>query len=135
MKIGIIYSRRFDNYSLLKEIIFKNINIDKIDCIISGGIEDVDNFGEKLAKEYNKRIKIFFPNWEVYGLKADFIKNSIVVKESDVVFVFGDENSSGIVDVIEKTLKAKKPLVIVNYSEQENNRIKKFNFDLLEETL
>jgi len=132
MKFGIICSRKFNNYELLKETISKIINIEKINCVICDVTNENNNLAETFAKEYNKKIKIFIPDWELYGLKASFIKNSLIVKEIDIIFIFWDGCSSAITDIIEKTMKAKKPLVIVNYLEQEENKISKFNFDLFE---
>jgi len=121
MRVAIIGSRNFNDYNKLKEIL-NSLNL-KIDLIISGGAKGADTLGEKYAHENNIPIKIFYPNWDLYGKKAGFIRNELIVKNSDIIIAFWDGKSKGTNHSINLAKKYNKSLIIYNFIE---NKLYKF---------
>jgi len=111
MKIAIVGSRSFTDYDYL----VKKMNLLdflSVDCIISGGAKGADTLAEKYANDIGVLMAIYPANWKKYGKKAGFIRNKLIVDESDVVIAFWDGESTGTKDTIEYTTKMNKKLHI-----------------------
>lgn len=93
MKIAIIGSRTFSDYSLLEETL--KPYEDKITTIMSGGAKGADELGERWANEKEKETIIFYPDWDTYGKRAGYIRNKKIVENSDGVIAFWDGKSKG----------------------------------------
>jgi hypothetical protein len=113
MRIGIIGSRGFNNYTLVKDVMSEYIN--NVDVIVSGGAKGADTLGEIWAKEFNKETLIFLPDWNKYGKRAGFIRNQDIVKNSDLIIAFWDGHSKGTKSSIDLCSKFNIPIKIVNY--------------------
>lgn len=111
MKLAIIGSRGFQNYSLLiKELDPKK---DKITLVISGGAEGADTLGEKWARG-NKIPTLIFPaNWNKFGKRAGYIRNEDIIKNCDCCIAFWDGVSKGTAHSISLCKKYNKPCKIV----------------------
>lgn len=115
MKLGVVGSRTFNDYNLLKDII-NNINSTfKIECIVSGGANGADKLGEKYAIEYNIPTEIYLPDWKKYGKKAGFIRNEDIVKNSDRIIAFWDGKSKGTKNTINLCKKYFKKCYIIKF--------------------
>jgi len=66
MKLGVVGSRTFNNYDLLKKYLDKIHNKEPISFIVSGGAKGADKLSERWASENNVKTIIFYPNWEKY---------------------------------------------------------------------
>jgi hypothetical protein len=110
-KVAIIGSRNFNDYELVKKIME---TIPDIDLIISGGAKGADSLGELWAKENNKKIKIFKPDWENNGRAAGVIRNQTIVVSSDLVVAFWDGQSKGTKSSIDFCKKYNIPLIIIS---------------------
>lgn len=95
MNLGIVGSRSFGDYDLLKKEILNLYSIDSIKCIVSGGANGADKLAEKFADEYKLEKKIFLPDWNKYGKKAGYIRNKQIVESSDKLIAFWDNKSPG----------------------------------------
>jgi hypothetical protein len=118
MKIGIIGSRTFNNYELLKEVMEDYLNRDnELNCelVVSGGANGADSLGERWARENNIQTLIFKPDWKKYGKSAGFIRNEDIIKNSDFVVVFWDEISKGSKHSIDLAIKHDIPVRIVTF--------------------
>jgi len=118
MKIGIIGSRTFNNYELLKEVMGDYLNRDnELNCelVVSGGANGADSLGERWARENNIQTLIFKPDWKKYGKSAGFIRNEDIIKNSDFVVAFWDEISKGTKSSIDLTIKHDIPIRIVTF--------------------
>lgn len=120
MKVAIVGSRGFTDYKNLSIFIRKNISVDKIDLIISGGAKGTDTLAEEFAKEYNIETLIFKPDWEGLGRIAGMARNKDIIKNSDVVFVFWDGQSKGTKNSLHLAEKFKKTIYLYQY----NNELK-----------
>lgn len=113
MRAAIIGSRSFNDYSLVLETLLEYENV--ITIIVSGGAKGADTLGERWAKEKNKEILIFYPDWGKYGKSAGFIRNKDIIENSDIVFAFWDGMSKGTKSSIELSIKLNKELKIIKW--------------------
>lgn len=130
MKLAIIGSRDFDNYSLLKETISKYLNISKIEEIISGGASGADSLGAKFARENNIKLTEFPAQWydlsllpckikkdkngKEYNVLAGFNRNTDIVNAAEFILAFSN-GSNGTEDSINKARKSKKTILIISF--------------------
>ena len=110
MTIGVIGSRNFKDYELLKS------TLDKLDinCIVSGGARGADSLAEKYANENNINTIIFKPDWSL-GKGAGFIRNAKVINISDKIVAFWDGISKGTSHSIELAKKQNKEILYVRF--------------------
>jgi hypothetical protein len=113
MKIAIIGSRSFEDYTLLCNILDKLK--DKITLIISGGARGADKLAERYAKENSINTTIFLADWEKNGKAAGFIRNQLIIEECDACLAFWDGVSKGTKHSINLCIKHNKPHKIINY--------------------
>lgn len=109
MKVAVIGSRTFDNYDEVKN----TLSTLKISLLVSGGAKGADSLGERYAKENNIETKIFHPDWDKYGKRAGFLRNSDIINEAELIVAFWDGQSKGTKDSIDKALKSDKKLLII----------------------
>lgn len=113
MKAAIIGSRSFNNYDLVLETLLEYENT--ITLIVSGGAKGADTLGERWAKEKNKEVLIFYPEWDKYGKSAGFRRNKDIIENSDIVFAFWDGVSKGTKSSIDLANKLNKELKIIKW--------------------
>lgn len=110
MKLAIIGSRTFIDTELAwntyKELPF----LDQITHIVSGGAKGADSIAELLAKWSGKEMVIHYPDWNKYGKQAGFIRNRLIINDSDCVLAFWDLKSKGTLNSI--TLATKKGIPV-----------------------
>ena len=109
MRLAIVGSRNFTNYTLLKEEVFSFIlkyNLDKTPItIVSGGAVGCDSLGERVAEEMSWDKLIFLPQWDLYGRSAGIRRNEDIVNNSDALIAFRVDNSKGTTNSIERAKK------------------------------
>lgn len=90
IRLIIAGSRDFDNYELLKEEVDKYIkSMDKpVVEIVSGKAKGADLLGEKYAKEKGLAIAEFPAEWDKYGKKAGYLRNTEMGKYADYAICF-----------------------------------------------
>ena len=131
MKIAVIGSRSFDNYSLLKKVMNKYA---QATTIVSGGAKGADTLAERYADELGIKKLIFKSNWKdmsppckvkvnqygEYNALAGMKRNTYIVENSDLVIAFWDFESKGTRDSLKKAYKMGKKTIIVNYKKNKN---------------
>ena len=85
-RIGIVGSREFQNWEQLKREIDKIIQED--DEIISGGARGADSMAQRYAKTYGHNMQIKYPKYARYGPGATFVRNKVIVENSDIILAF-----------------------------------------------
>lgn len=114
MRIGIIGYRNYTNYDefikLLSDV-FSEFT-ENIDLIISGGARGTDKMAEKYAAEHKIPIKIFLPQWSLYGKSAGPIRNKLIVENSDIIIAFYHKNSKGTLHTVELAKKMGKDIFV-----------------------
>ena len=111
MNVGVIGSREFDDYELMK----KTLDLFPITRVISGGAGGADKLAEQYALERNIPKKIFHAEWDLFGKKAGPLRNTTIVENSELVIAFWDQKSKGTRDSIGKANKLKKNTFIVYF--------------------
>lgn len=114
MKLGIIGSRTFNNYNLLKLAIQKYFITWDIDLIVSGGANGADKLAEQYATEFNIKVLIHYADWSK-GRGAGFTRNHEIWKDSDVVVAFWDGQSKGTLHSFKLAEQYKKEFLVIEY--------------------
>lgn len=115
MRLGVVGSRAFNDYDLLKSKLDKFHEIYGIECIVSGGADGADKLGEKWADENGIEKDIYYPDWKKYKKAAGFIRNEDIVKNSHRVLAMWDGFSKGTKNTIELCKKYKIKCYICKY--------------------
>jgi hypothetical protein len=93
MRVAIVGSRGITSLDLSKFI-----NDD--DEIITGGATGVDTLAIEYARIRNISLRVFFPEYNVYGRAAPIIRNKKIVDYADRIIAFWDGSSRGTLSVI-----------------------------------
>jgi hypothetical protein len=117
MKIAVIGSRTFNDYSLLKEKLDEISKSIQITEIISGGAKGADSLAEKYAREKGLLTHIIKPDWEKFGKSAGFRRNQDIINESDFCLAFWDGQSKGTLHSIELAKKKGIPVTIQQFDQ------------------
>lgn len=110
MKLAIVGSREINNYGIIEEKIKSNYDIGSIQMIISGGARGVDQLAEIFAKKYKIELKVYNPDWNTYGVKAAFIRNTLICENSDQIVAFWDGKSKGTKMTLDIAKRLGKPI-------------------------
>ncbi|HOV12818.1 MAG TPA: SLOG family protein [Spirochaetota bacterium] len=105
MNIAIIGSRTFSDFETLEKFVLVNINIDKIETIISGGAVGTDRLAELFADKYKIPKDIIKPEWNRFKRGAGLVRNKEIIDKSDIIFAFWQNRSKGTEFVIREALK------------------------------
>lgn len=114
LKIGVIGSRGFNDYKLVCDTL--NPYKDKVFLIVSGGAKGADSLGEKWANENYVKTLIHRPDWNKYGKSAGFVRNELIVDDSDLIIAFWDSMSRGTENSIDLARKEGKKVIIIYYN-------------------
>lgn len=114
MRLAIVGSREFENYDLVCAEVAKIQQTQKIDLIVSGGAKGADTLAKKFAAKKRIPLMEFLPDYDRYGRGAPLQRNTLIVKNSDVVLAFVAATSKGTWDTIRKARAARKKVIIVN---------------------
>lgn len=132
MRIGIIGSRKYENKTKIKEMIYKLKRAFGSELeIVSGGSQNgADKYAKKYALELGVTYKEFNPahtvknlysacSEEYYGkpyhVSQLFHRNSLIVQYADKIIAFrSDGKSSGTDHVIRECVKFEKPYIVVS---------------------
>ena len=117
MKLAVIGSRTFNNYSLLKTKLLAIHNRKTIELIVSGGANGADKLSERFAKEFSIPTLIHLPDWNKYGKGAGFIRNKLIVDDCDGVVAFIVNNSKGANHTVNIAKKNKKKTLVYNINQ------------------
>lgn len=109
MVLGIAGSRSI-NRELPEEIMPENIRM-----IISGGAIGIDRCARRYAAAHYIPITEILPEYDLYGSSAPLKRNDIIIKNSDIVYIFWDGKSRGSKYVINKCIELDKPHKIFLY--------------------
>ena len=111
MIVAVVGSRSIISYSKVKNTLDKlPFTIDKI---ITGGAKGVDASAERYADRNKIEKVIIKPNWDKYGTKAGFIRNEVIILNSDFVVIIWDGKSKGTQHDIHLCHKLKKDYLLI----------------------
>jgi len=112
MKVGIVGSREFKNYELFSDVMKQYLS--DISWVVSGGVPGADSLAEKWAKENKKMLTIYPADWLNLGKRAGYVRNTDIVKNSDMIIAFWDGKSKGTKHTIGLAQKMGKECKIIN---------------------
>lgn len=117
-KIIIAGGREFSDYQLLKEKV-DNIISEKRKrfqiVIISGKARGADSLGERYANENAFNIMEFPADWDKYGKKAGYMRNTEMAENADALIAFWDGKSKGTKHMIDIATNKNLPIRIIRY--------------------
>jgi len=113
IKLAIVGSRTFDDYSLLENKIKEEYGDFDIELIVSGGAKGADTLGARFAEENDIPLVEFKPDWKKYGRKAGFLRNVDIINECTHCIAFWDGDSHGTKHDIDLCEKQGKPCRVV----------------------
>ena len=115
MRAAIIGSRSFGDMSLLEKTL--SDYVDEISEVVSGGARGADSLGAAWAKSRGIPTNIFLPEWDKYGRGAGFVRNKLIVENSDVVFAFWDGMSKGTKSSMDMAQMIGKKIIVIRIDE------------------
>ena len=110
MRLAVIGSKEFINYSKLKSVLD---SISEISVIISGGAPGTDTLARKYAHLHNIKFLEFPPDFKKYGNKAKHIRDRLIVEHCDEVIAFWDGKCEGTKYTIDYANQQSKPVNII----------------------
>lgn len=126
MKLAVVGSRHFNNYDCFKQTLYEYFHTDVSFSmpganpwhfsIITGDASGVDEMARKFAKENNLELGVFNAEWQKYGKSAGPIRNTEIVKNSDIMIAFLGQGP-GTKNAIKQMLAAGKPAIIIPIKE------------------
>jgi hypothetical protein len=119
--IGIVGSRRRDGQTDFNACLTAFLKVyEPGDKIVSGGCpKGGDRFAELIAEKFglteaNGGLIIHYADWEKYGKRAGFLRNTDIAQDADVVIaVVAADRTGGTEDTIHKTMHFHKHVIIV----------------------
>lgn len=88
-------SRYYTDYSTVEKDVDFIRSRHHIDTIVSGTARGVDTLGERYAKEHNINLMRFTPDWNRYGKRAGYIRNTEMANNADILLVIMYPDSKG----------------------------------------
>lgn len=114
MKVIVAGSRTFTDYPILRDAL--DMLSDETDIeIVSGTARGADSMGERWARDNNKAIHRFVPDWDGLGKSAGYRRNEDMAKFADAVICFWDGESRGTKHMIDLAKQYKLKLKIIRY--------------------
>jgi hypothetical protein len=93
MTFGIVGSREFTDYKKLERCLQPYRKL--ITKIVSGGAKGADALAKQYAEYFQTPYVEFEADWDNDGKSAGFIRNTLIVKASDVIIAFWNLESNG----------------------------------------
>lgn len=114
MKLAIVGSRDYHNYSFFRSQVESFLEGRTPTLIISGGASGADEMAERYAIEMKVELQVFEADWAKYGKGAGPKRNMQIVEAATHVIAFPTTKSIGTFDTIRKAQKAGKPIHVVH---------------------
>lgn len=112
MRVAIVGSRHFGSEALWERAyatLCENIPANATE-IVSGGAIGVDTLAERYAKENHLRLKVFPPDYDLFGKRAPILRNDEIVAYSQYVIAIWDGSSRGTAYTISACLEKGVPV-------------------------
>ncbi len=114
IKLAVVGSRSITDSQVVEHGIQRILDLGiVISVIVSGGCSGPDTLGANWAEQHNIPCDIYLPDWDKYGMRAGFVRNEDIVKNSDMVLAIWDGKSKGTEDSMNHARILGKPLITV----------------------
>ena len=111
MKVIVAGGRGFKNYRFLSKSLKEELDPDEDNEIISGTAKGGDKLGERFAKQYGIRLKLFPADWDKHGKRAGYLRNVEMADYGDMLIAFWDGISKGTEHMI--NIAVEKGLIVI----------------------
>ncbi len=116
VNIAVVGSRDFQDYKYFVEIIDRLVSNYKNFTFVSGGAKSgADNMIERYCMEKGSEVVVHLPDWQTNGKSAGFIRNKMIIDNSDIGIAFWDGESRGTEHSIKLAIEQKKKFYVVNF--------------------
>lgn len=115
MKVAVVGSRSFTDFKYLSSVLDEHK--DKITLIVSGGAKGADTLAQKYAKYNGLPILIYYPQYDYYGKRAPFIRNTHIAEQADIMIAFSYKDSRGTKHVTDYMEGLDKPVILIDVTE------------------
>lgn len=114
MRLIIAGSRDFNDYKLLVETLeAEGFNKSTVAEVVSGRAHGADALGEKWAISLGIPIKRMPADWDSYGKRAGYIRNSEMAEYANACIVFWNGSSKGTKHMIDVAKRKQGMLLVV----------------------
>ena len=110
MKLAVIGTKKFTDFSFLSTTLKKIPNIEKI---ISGGSHGTDTLAKQFAIQNQIKFLEFPPDYKKFGDKAKHIRDKLIVEECDELIAFWDGECEGTKYTMNYAKQLGKPVTII----------------------
>ena len=114
MRLAVIGSKGFNDYSVLKAILD---GIPNIAVIISGAAAGTDTLAARYAGEQQIELLEFPPDYEKFGDDAKHQRDRLIVENCDLLIAFWDGKCEGTKYTLNYAGKLKIPMQIIDISD------------------
>ena len=111
MKLAVVGTKEFTDYSLLSKILHKITNIS---LIISGRAPGTDKLAAKYAIDHKINLLEFPPNYAKFGNKAKHNRDKQIVDHCDAIIAFWDGICEGTRFTLDYGTIKEKKITIIN---------------------
>ena len=110
MKLAVIGSKEFTDYSKLKSVLD---SISGISVIVSGGASGTDTLARKYAHQDNIKFLEFPPDYKKYGNEDKHIRNRLIVEHCEKVIAFWGGKCEGTKYTMDYAEQQNKPVTVI----------------------
>jgi predicted Rossmann fold nucleotide-binding protein DprA/Smf involved in DNA uptake len=110
MRVAVIGSKEFTDYSQLKSVID---SISGISVIISGGVLGTDTLARKYAHRHNIKFLEFSPDFKKHGNEAKHIRDRLIVEHCEKIIAFWDGECEGTKYTMDFAKQQGKPVKVI----------------------
>ena len=112
--LAIVGSRKYKDYNFIETKILEwEKEIGKNHTIISGGATGVDSLAEIFAKNQDRKMITFKPDYDTYPSKiAPLMRNTQIIEQAEYLIAFPDRESRGTWDSVRKATKKNIPVKV-----------------------
>ena len=117
-KVIIAGGRDFKDYDYLTTkvdaMLINKAKTHKI-VVVSGMAKGADSLAIKYSQDKGYELKGMAADWDTHGKKAGYLRNQDMCDYADALIAFHDTKSRGTRNMIDITIKAKKPYRVYTY--------------------
>jgi hypothetical protein len=116
MRIIIAGGRDFKDFELMKDKLDKLLPLGRLRItVLSGRANGADKLGERYAHLRNLNIDYYPARWDIYGIRAGFMRNEEMAGKATHLFAFWDGKSKGTKHMIDTARKKGLVTIIIRY--------------------
>lgn len=109
-RLAVVGSRTFPDEQLVRNVLLAILKPWHV--VVTGGAKGVDTWAQDIATKLEVQTCVHRPDWS-QGKGAGLKRNTIIVRDSDVVIAFWDGQSRGTLDSIQKAKALGKIVCVV----------------------